>query len=143
MLEEIGGGRGKVISTRALAGSEIEVSLELEGLLLGVAVNGTVNYVQTIKKHGTLYAEGIGVLTTDKGTSVRLKAQGTGRLNGGGAVWAGAVLFNTTSPKLIRLNRSLGVAKHDVDEDGESLWMVWEWMPKSRTQPHMQQVAHL
>jgi hypothetical protein len=43
------------------------------------------------------------------------------------ASWRGAIYYQTTSPRLARLNGIAGVYEFEVDENGKTTDKIYEW----------------
>src|SRR5262249_48317973 len=76
----------------------------------------------------SLYGDGQGVFASFDGDTVSWKGIGTGKLGAGGAVsYRGALIYNTTSAKLARLNGGAGGFEFEVDASGNTTSKGWEW----------------
>jgi hypothetical protein len=105
-----------------------EVSFEESGKMLGVSANGFGTYLSTMRKDGSLYGEGQGVIMTQEGDMIAWKGSGIGKFKEKGAVsYRGMLYYSTNSQKLARLNNAAGVFEYEVDPDGKTQTKVWEW----------------
>lgn len=122
---------GKRTARRVLStdgGFKVEVSFEDSGKILGLQANNVGTYWAGPRPDGSLYGEGQGILTTQDGEMATWKGQGVGRFLPGGSVsYRGAVYYNTSSPKLARLNTVAVVFEFDVDPGGNIRTKGWEW----------------
>jgi len=129
--EQIGESRGRRGGRRIIsvdAGFKAEVSFEDQGKMLGIDGGTIGTYCSTPRPDGTLLGEGQGVFLTRDGEMASWKGIATGRFTGGGAVhYSGALIYNTTSKKLAKLNTISGVFEFDVDSEGNTQSKVWEW----------------
>jgi len=129
--EMIGESHGKRTAPRVLSTSpvlKVEVSFEDSGKILGNEYNGITTYWAESKPDGSLYGEGEGVYLLQNGENATMKGAGAGTIKAGGAVsYRGAVYFNTSSPKLARLNTVAAVFEFEVDAGGNTNSKFWEW----------------
>jgi len=81
-----------------------------------------------MRSGGFLCGEGQGVALTKDGDSVVWVGQGAGHFKAGGGVsWRGAVHYETSSPKLARLNGIAAVFEHETDASENCDTKAWEW----------------
>jgi hypothetical protein len=129
--EKIGEGRGKRTGRRVVATSpqfKIEVSFEDRSTMLGIEGMNIGTYTSSPKPDGSLDGYGEGVFATLEGEFVTWKGIGVGHFLAAGAVhYAGTLSYSTSSPKLTRLNSIAGVFEFDVDADGNTHSLIWEW----------------
>lgn len=60
--------------------------------------------------------------------SATLRGIGVGRFTGPGAIsWRGAVLYETQTPELSRLDGTAAVFEYEVDESSKSEGRLYEW----------------
>jgi cobalamin biosynthesis protein CbiD len=78
---------------------------------------------------GSIYGEGQAVLTTKDGETVIRKGMGVGKPKGKGMTisWRGAKAYQTSSQRLIILNRMPLVLEAEADENGVGWHKHWEW----------------
>jgi hypothetical protein len=130
---QIGEGRGKRTARRVIATepeAKIEVSFEEKGTILGVESMGIGTYVSAVRADGSLHGTGEGIYVTNEGESVTWKAIGVGRLSPGGSVgYSGSLSYNTTAPRLAKLNGISGVFQFEVDAEGNTHSKAWEFAP--------------
>jgi len=129
--EQIGTGQGKRSARRVVEvepALKVEVSFEDLTKMLGVDGMNIGTYTSSTRPDGTLDGEGRGVFATMDGQIATWKGIGTGQLKPGGAVsYRGCLTYNTTSPKLARLNSVAGVFEFEVDAAGNTQTKMWEW----------------
>ncbi len=126
--------RGKVVGTRVLPsqlgqGPKMELTFQTTGKVLGMDFNNTGTLVSVPKSEGVLYVEGQGVVMTKDGGAATWTTQGVGQPTGPNmaASIRGTVLFETSSPKLARLNSMCVVVAAEVSESGDMSAELWEW----------------
>ncbi len=121
--------RGKITAQKVLPDGKVEVSFQATGKILGMDETSIVTYSSEMRPDGTLYGEGQGVLMTKDGDTASWKGSGVGKFAGrGGAVsFRGAIYYQTTSPKLSRLNSVAAVFEYETDENGNTHGKSWEW----------------
>src|SRR6059058_2406277 len=114
--EKIGEMSGKINSQRVLSnvggGPKMETSFHANGSLLGTNVRERGTYWAVVRPGGTLYAEGHGVGTMKKD---------------GSATYRGAIYYQTTPPRLSRLNKVAVLFEYAVDAEGNTHSEEWEW----------------
>lgn len=129
--EKIAEGRGKRTGRRVVATSplfKVEVSFEDRSTMLGVEGMNIGTYVSNPKPDGSLDGYGEGVFATMDGETVTWKGIGVGRFLAAGAVrYAGTLSYSTSASKLSALNAVAGVFEFDVDADGNTHSVIWEW----------------
>ena len=130
--EKIGEGSGKVTSQRVLpnpgGGPKMETTFQSKGTLLGVEQTETGTYCAVMRPDGTLYGEGQGVIMGKKGQLATWVGQGVGTIKKDGAVsYRGAIYYQTSSPKWVRLNSVAGIFEYEVDAQGNTQAQLWEW----------------
>ena len=127
--ELIGDFKGKTTGTRFLADMKIEGSYAGTGKLLGKDASIMATAVFVLMPTGVNMIEGNGMEMTAEGESVMHKFDGIGLSTGKG--WKssnrGAVYFMTSSPKLLSLNKTVGVWEWESDENGDFTVKVWAW----------------
>ena len=128
--EMIGETTGKRLVRRALGTNppSVEVSFEESGKILGIATSGFGTYTSVVRADGSLYGEGQGGFSTVDGEMVVWKGAGQGKFGPGGALsYRGMLFFQTSSPKLARLNSTPGAFEYEVDPEGKTKTKIWEW----------------
>lgn len=130
--EKIGEESGKVISRRALPNPDgrpkMETSAQTDLTLLGVKATNTVTYWSVVRPDGTLYGEGQGIVMSKEGDLATWVGQGVGVINKDGSVsYRGAVYYQTSSPKWLRLNSVASIFEYEVDTEGNTRAQIWEW----------------
>ena len=116
----------KVVSTNP---PTTEISFQATGQLLGVATNAFATYTSVMRPDGTIYGEGNGLITTADGEGATWKGSGVGVLTGEGmgAKYRGAIYYSTTSKKLAKLNSIAAIFEYEVDAEGKTHGITWEW----------------
>jgi hypothetical protein len=67
-------------------------------------------------------------MMTQDGEMIAWKGSGIGKFGERGAVsYRGMLYFQTTAPKLVRLNSVGGAFEFEVDPDGNIQSKIWEW----------------
>lgn len=130
--EKIGEGAGKVISQRVLpnpgGGPKMETSFQSKGTLLGVDQTETGTYSSVMRPDGTVYGEGQGVIMGKEGDLATWIGQGVGTVRKDGSVsYRGAIYYQTSSPRWLRLNSVAGIFEYEVDAQGNTRAQLWEW----------------
>ena len=122
--------KGKTTGTRILADGKIEGSYAGAGKLLGKEASLMATAVFALMPNGVNMIEGNGIEMTAEGEkSVMHKFDGIGWSTGKGLKSSnrGAVYFMTASPKLVSLNKIVGVWEWESDENGDFSVKVWAW----------------
>lgn len=127
--EVIGEYKGKITGTRVLAEGKMESSYAGAGTLLGKEATIMATAVFFLTPTGVNMLEGNGVTTTVEGESAMYKFNGIGWSTGKGLKSSirGAVYFMTNSPKLVSLNKTVGVWEWENSENGDFSVKVWAW----------------
>ncbi len=130
--EKIGEGTGKVTARRVLpnpgGGPKVETSFQSSGSLLGVQERETGTYVAAMRPDGTLYGEGQGMIMSMDGDMATWVGQGVGTVRSGGIIsYRGAVYYQSSSPKWLRLNSVAAIFEYEVDVEGNTRSQLWEW----------------
>lgn len=126
----LGEEHGKIVGYRVLstAGPRVEVSFRASGKILGVETMSMGTYVSVAAPGGSMHGEGQGFVTTGDGEMATWSGSGVGKLKPGGAAsWRGAIFYQTTSPKLARLNGIAAVFEFEVDSADNTSSRMWEW----------------
>jgi len=125
--------RGKTTGVRVLTpeGNDVrvEVSLQAQGMILGVQETSMWTYWSKTRTDGTIYGEGQGFMTTKDGDVIHLTGSGACKAAGadGSIRYRGAVYFHTTSARMSKLNGMVGVHEYDVGAEGNTSAKIWEW----------------
>jgi hypothetical protein len=126
ILEE----KGRVTSTRVLETTpqpKVETTFEAQGTLLGIEHRTIGTYWSVIQPSGIMYGEGNGVVTTKEGL-LTWKGSGAGKLTArGGVSYRGAIYYQTTVERLLRLNGIAVIFEYEVDENGNTNAVASEW----------------
>ena len=121
--------RGKVTSTRVLETSplpKVETSFEARGTILGIEHSSNGTYWSVMRPSGILYGEGNGVMMTKEGV-ITWSGNGVGKISGGAISFRGAIYYQTTVERFLRLNGVAGIFEYQVDENGNTQSQVFEW----------------
>jgi hypothetical protein len=130
---QIGEMSGKITGTRVVtpldSQTQIEVSFQGSGRLLGQDITDIGTYVQGVRSGGVLYGEGDVLYITGDGQSAHWRGFGVGRPSGPfpAAHFAVCGSTETESQALSRLNEIATVIEYDVDGEGNYRYTVWEW----------------
>jgi len=130
--EKIGEESGKVISQRVLpnpgGGPKMETSIQVNSKLLGVEATTTATYWSVVRPDGTLYGEGQGIVMGKEGDLATWVGQGVGTIKQDGAIsYRGAVYYQTSSARWLRLNSVAAIFEYEVDAQGNARSQIWEW----------------
>jgi len=130
--DKIGEGTGKVTGRRVLpnpgGGPKMETSFEASGKLLGVEETETGTYSAVVRPDGSLFGEGQGIIMGKGGEVATWVGQGVGTVKKDGAVsYRGAVYYQTSAPGWSRLNSVAAIFEFEVDAQGNSRALLWEW----------------
>jgi hypothetical protein len=130
--EKIAEGRGKVTLQRVLpnpgGAPKMETTFQDTGSLLGVGFQETGTYSSVLRADGTLFGEGQGIVMSAEGDAASWVGQGVGTLKKDGSTsFRGAIYFQTTSPRWTRLNSYAAIFEHEIDAQGNTRGVVYEW----------------
>ena len=125
--------KGKTTGVRVLSSEGddviVEIALQTEGTIRGVAEKSLWTYWSKTRADGTLYGEGKGVMTTENGDVIHLTGSGAARSVGkdGSIQYRGSIYFHKAPERFSRLNGTMGVFEYDVDPKGNTVTKIWEW----------------
>jgi len=126
VLEE----KGKVTVKRVLETTpqaKVETTFEARGTILGIEHQTIGTYWSHIQPSGLMYGEGSGVLMTKEGGAT-WKGSGAGKMNErGGISYRGAVYYQSSVPRLQRLNGIAVVFEYEVDANDNTSSQGFEW----------------
>jgi hypothetical protein len=106
----------------------MEITDQQVGTLCGVNTTATVTYLATMRPNGTLFGEATGVTMSTVGEMATFRGSGVGTINPNGSVtYRGAIYYESTTPKLSRLNGIAVLFEYSVDEGGKSEGHLFEW----------------
>ncbi len=129
--DKIGEDSGQITGTKVLSVEPptLEVSFQAQGRLLGIETTEVATYTSQMRADGTIYGEGQGVVMASDGSVATWKGSGVGRATGEGmaASYRGAIYYSTTSESLSRLNEIAAVFEFEVDAEGATSAVFWEW----------------
>ena len=99
------------------------------GKLLGEEASIMATAVFALMPNGVTMIDGNGMEMTAEGESVMQKFNGIGWSTGKGMKSSnrGAAYFMTASPKLVSLNKTVGIWEWESDENGDFSVKVWAW----------------
>ncbi|MDW3605437.1 MAG: hypothetical protein QOK67_10385, partial [Nitrososphaeraceae archaeon] len=86
--------------------------------------------IPTNSSGNSLYSEGQGILTTQKGEMATYTQQAVGQITPEGkVVFHGSMFFKTLSPtgQLASLDNQMGIYNYESDIAGNAVRQVWEW----------------
>jgi hypothetical protein len=130
--EKIAEGHGQVIGQRVLTvdgAPRMEVSFRDSGSLLGLASSNVGTYWSELRRNGTFYGEGQGIVMGKSGEMATWKGQGIGVPQPDGAIkYRGAIYYQTEAKAWARLNKVAVVFEFDVDKDGNTKGVQSEWL---------------
>ena len=129
--EKIGEENGKVTVQRTLpsegAGPRMETTFQASGSILGVAHRTTGTYTAEMRPDGSLIGHGQGIVMSAEGGASWV-GSGVGKIKpDGGVSFRGSIFYYTSAAKWTRLNSVAGVFEYDVDAQGNSRAVIWEW----------------
>ena len=129
LIEETGKTLGLRVLDSEAGAVKLEVSVQTEGRVLGVAETTLWTYCSKTRSDGSMYGEGKGVMTTKDGDVIGLLGSGTAKAPGpdGTVHYRGAIYFHTAAAKYARLNGTAAVHEYDVSASGSLTTKVWEW----------------
>ena len=125
--------KGKTIGMRVLSSEggevKVEVTLQTEGKIRGMAERSVWTYWSKTRSDGTIYGEGKGFMTTKAGDVINLTGTAAAKSRGsdGSIKYRGALYMQTASKKFANLNGAAGVFEYDVDAAGNTAAKTWEW----------------
>lgn len=132
--EKLGELKGRITGTRILPGDDyryvkMEVSIEEQGSILGMAVTDVGTFVSYARSGGQLYAEGQGIMVTADGESAIWNGHGVGHPTGEGLAISlrFSIAFQAGEGKLSSLNDCLVVGEFESAADGTIKSTVWAW----------------
>jgi hypothetical protein len=130
--ERIGEDNGKVTSQRVLAAvngaARVETSFQATGSMYGVATTDIGTYVSSMRPDGTLFGDVNGVLMGKGGEAATWTGQGVGTMKKDGSIsYRGAVYYQTASQTWSRLNSVAAIYEYEVDPQGNTKGVLWEW----------------
>ena len=117
---------GQVTGIRVLPptaeGAHYEVSLSTKGTLEGSNYNALWTYTQVQRNDGSIYGQGDGVLTTERGEVIYLKGSGSaqGKEADGGVIFKTINHHHAASAKFKHLNGVAGVGIYNVSPEGKT-----------------------
>ncbi|HVT45828.1 MAG TPA: hypothetical protein VMT00_15725 [Thermoanaerobaculia bacterium] len=130
--DKLGESSGKVTSRRVLpnAGSDprMETTFEASGKLLGIESSETGTYTSVLRRDGTLFGEGQGLLMGKGGEVATWIGQGVGTIQKDGSIsYRGAVYYQTESKAWSSLNSVAAIFEYEVDAEGSTRAQLWAW----------------
>ncbi len=132
--EKIGDERGKITGTRILQGDDyrylkMEMSFQASGTLVGQPSMDMGTFTAFERVPGQIYGEGRGIILLTSGESAIWNGHGVGRMTGQGMAMSfrAGVTYQAGQGKMERLNHVVGVVEFEVDAEGNTHTMLWEW----------------
>ena len=130
--DQLGEERGKISGHRVVrsgaGGPRMEITFQAAGKIIGIDYQNVGTYWAAMRPGGFLYGEGQGIVMTKDGDSVVWVGQGAGHFKpGGGVSWRGAVYYETSAPRLARLNGIAVAYEHETDASDNCSTKYWEW----------------
>jgi hypothetical protein len=130
--DKIGEESGQITSTKVLSVDPsplLEVSFQAQGQLLGIETTEVATYTSQMRADGTIYGEGHGVVMASDGSMATWKGSGVGKATGEGMAvsYRGALYYSTQSESLSRLNEIAAIFEFEVDAEGATSTVLWEW----------------
>ena len=131
--EMIGQEQGKITAIRVLPSNgsapQMEVSFQSTGNLVGMETTEFGTYISTLMPTGMFNGSGQGIVMTRDGDMATWTGTGVGKPAGKGlaASWRGSLTFQTSSPRLVGLNKMATVFEYEIDESGNTSAKLWEW----------------
>ena len=129
LIEETGKTTGIRVLSCEPGDITVEVSVQTEGRLLGVAENTLWTYWSKTRSDGSMYGEGKGMMTTTDGDVIGLLGSGTAKAPGPDGIvhYRGAIYFRTAAARYSRLNGTVGVHEYEAHASGSLTTKTWEW----------------
>ena len=133
--EKIGELTGKITGQRVIPGDDyryvkMEISVQQSGQVYGEQATDFGSYTVFERVPGQMYGEGIGFTGSASGEGAIWNGHAIGRMTGQGM--AMSIRFSIAyqaqgTGKLSRLKDTLVIGEHEVDADGNTKTMLWEW----------------
>jgi len=124
---------GQVTATRILStdasGTNMELSLTLNGTIRGVQQTTMWTYTTLTRADGSIYGNGQGLMTTQDGDVIHLIGHGSGAAPppGGTVRFCTMLHAHGATGKYADLN-TIGLAgEYEVDPEGNATNKCWEW----------------
>ncbi len=127
--ELIGDFRGKITGIRILSGEHTEMTVSGSGKIFGIEATYASTGVFSRMPNGVLMEKGNGLITTlDHDVAImRIRRLSVAVGKGRAASFREATYYSTSSEKLNRLNKVIGVSEFETDENGDWTLKIWEW----------------
>ncbi len=129
VMDETGSVTGMRVLSHDATGTRMELSLQLSGTIRGVAETTSWTYNTLTRPDGSVYGEGLGIMTTADGDVVSLIGHGSAKAAGPGQSTHFRTMLHahSASPKYADLN-TIGLAgEYDVSPSGGATNKNWEW----------------
>ena len=129
LYEETGQTTGVRVLSSEGGETEVEISLQTQGTIQGVAQHSLWTYRSKTRADGTILGGGTGFMTTADGDVIHMIGHGAAKSASpdGSVKYRGAIFYQTASEKLAALNGAVGVFEYDVAGDGSTAGKFWEW----------------
>ena len=111
------------------SGIKNEIKLTLKGTIRGVEETTKWTYTALVRPDGSVYGEGIAVMTTVDGDVLNLTGAGAAKAAGPGEStnFRTMLYAHTTAAKFTDLNHMGLVGEYDIAPDGKATNKNWEW----------------
>jgi hypothetical protein len=129
VMDETGSVTGVRVLSHDASGTKMEICVQLSGTIRGVAETTLWTYNTLTRPDGSIFGEGLGLMTTGEGDVITLKGHGSAKAVGAGEKTKFRTMLHThsASAKYADLN-SIGLAgEYDVDPSGSATNKNWEW----------------
>jgi len=124
--ELIGEFKGRNTTYRVLSDGRIETSGQGTGKILGIDSMVMTTSIGTML-NGVFMGKVNSVITTMEGDSVLMKGSAIAWPSGEGGTTRAASYQTTQSPKLMRLNKVIGLHEYETDMADNWTGKIWEW----------------
>jgi len=127
--ELIGDFKGKITGVRILSGEHTEMTVNGTGKIFGIEATYASTGVFSRMPNGELIEKGNGLITTiaHDVAVMRIRRLSVAVGKGRAASFREATYYSTSSEKLIRLNKIIGVSEFETNENGDWTLKIWEW----------------
>jgi hypothetical protein len=119
--------KGKNTSTRILPHGKMETSGMATGKILGIDATMMFTNVSTMMPEGIYMGETNAIIMTANGDVVNMKSQGMAWPSANGGSSRSTSFQMTQSPKLMRLNKVIGLHEYETDINNDWTGKIWEW----------------
>ena len=129
VMDETGSVTGWRVLSHDATGTRIEISAQLSGTIRGVAETTLWTYNTLTRPDGSMYGEGLGIMTTQDGDVIALTGHGSAKAVGAGETTRFRTMLHahSASAKYADLNSIGLVGEYDVAPSGSATNKNWEW----------------